>query len=342
MADLAATEGANTVYLPWLGQPLDPIKDPRALGSLVRIIDRFRPDIVHTHTAKAGFVARAAALTRGRRRPALVHTFHGHVLEGYFGPGKTRLFRILERALARRTDRLIGVSEATVADLVRLGVAPAESFEVIRVGLDLKPYAELDNSQGEALRQQLRLGDDDVLVAFAGRVVPIKRLDVLIDAVARARRAGSRIHLAIAGDGETRAELERLAADLGANEIVHFLGYRRDLRPVFAAADLAALSSDNEGTPVSLIEAAAAGLPSVATAVGGVTEVVGAENGRLVASRDSEALAQALTELSRDGELRARLGAAGRQRVLTRFAVERLVGDVERLYSRLVSARARA
>ncbi len=141
MADLAESEGARTLYLPSLRQPVDPIHDTRALAQIRSIVRRFRPDLVHTHTAKAGFLGRQAALIAGGPRPALVHTFHGHVLEGYFGKGKTTLYRNLERRLGRRTDRLIGVSRQTVDDLVRLGVAPREKFSVVPLGLDLDPFA---------------------------------------------------------------------------------------------------------------------------------------------------------------------------------------------------------
>ena len=144
MADLAQAEGAETVYLPSLRQPVNPIHDTRALRELGSFARRFRPHLVHTHTAKAGFLGRQAALLGVRPRPVLVHTFHGHVLEGYFGPAKTRLYRGLERTLARHTDRLLGVSRRTVDDLVRLGVAPPEKFRVIPLGLELEPFASLE------------------------------------------------------------------------------------------------------------------------------------------------------------------------------------------------------
>jgi len=141
LAAIAEEEGATMRFLPELRQSVQPAHDPRALLKLIRIARAFRPDVVHTHTAKAGFLGRQAALAV-RPRPAIVHTFHGHVLEGYFGPAKTRLYLELERALARVSDRLIGVSQATVDDLVRLGVAPREKFLVLPLGLDLDRFAE--------------------------------------------------------------------------------------------------------------------------------------------------------------------------------------------------------
>jgi glycosyltransferase involved in cell wall biosynthesis len=337
MADLAEREGARTEYLPTLVQPVRPQDDLRALGSLARIVRRFRPDIVHTHTAKAGFLGRQAALIALRPRPAIVHTYHGHVLDGYFGPLKTSVYRRLERSLARRTDRLIAVSDATAEDLVRLGVAHRTQFLVVPLGLDLSAYKSPDDRDRAGTRLALGVGEDEVLVIYVGRVVPIKRLDVLIRAVAHARRAEAPVRLAIVGDGQMRPSLERLASELGIGQAVQFLGYQRDLPRLFAAADVAALSSDNEGTPVSLIEAAAAGLPAVATTAGGVSEVVTPDSGVLVSAGDDRAMAEAIARLAAEPGLRERLGAAGREHVLARYTAERLVSDVERLYEELLA-----
>jgi glycosyltransferase involved in cell wall biosynthesis len=336
MAVAATREGAETLFLPSLRQPVNPIHDLRALQQLVSIARRFRPDVVHTHTAKAGFLGRQAALLGLRPRPVLVHTFHGHVLEGYFGPAKTQLYRGLERRLAGRTDSLIGVSQQTVDDLVRLGVAPREKFSVIPLGLDLGAFAHAGREVGEGLRAELGLGNDDVLLAFVGRIVPIKRLDVLLGAFARARPEAARAHLAIVGDGETRADFERLASDLGVRDAVSFLGYRRGLLPVAAAADVAVLSSDNEGTPVWLIEAAAAATPAIATDVGGTSEVVTPETGIVVSPGDEEALASAISRLAADRALRERMGRAAREHVLQRYSIERLIADIDSLYRELL------
>jgi glycosyltransferase involved in cell wall biosynthesis len=338
LADLAAEEGATMRFLGELQQPVSPVRDSRALLSLIRLVRGFRPDVVHTHTAKAGFLGRQAALASSPR-PAIVHTYHGHVLEGYFGAGKSRLYLQLERALARVSDRLTGVSQATVDDLVRLGVAPAAKFEVLPLGLDLDALAEPGDGLGRECREELGIGAEEVLLVFVGRVVPIKRLDLLLRALALARESDPRLRLALVGDGEERLPLERLAAELGVAASVRFLGYRRRLRPFFAAADVAVLSSDNEGTPVSLIEAAAAGLPAVATDVGGVREVVGEETGALVPPGDAGALAGALLALAGDPRRRQSLGRAARRRALDRYGAERLLSDVDALYRELVAAR---
>jgi len=338
LAGIAEEEGATMRFLPELRQSVRPLHDSRALLELIRIARAFRPDVVHTHTAKAGFLGRQAALAM-RPRPVVVHTYHGHVLEGYFGAAKTRLYLELERAMARVSDRLLGVSQATVDDLVRLGVAPREKFQVMPLGLDLDRLAEPAPGPGPEMRRELRLGEGELLLVFVGRFAPIKRLDLLLDAFAQARAEEPRLRLAVVGDGDERPALERRAAGLGIADDLRFLGYRRDLRPVFAAADLAVLSSDNEGTPVSLIEAAAAGLPAVATDVGGVGEVVSEQTGILVPRGDAAALAAATVALAADPERRQAAGSAARDRALARYGAARLVADVDSLYRELAKAK---
>jgi glycosyltransferase involved in cell wall biosynthesis len=340
LADLAEAEGARMTFVPSLQQPVNPIRDLRALLSLIRVARSFRPDIVHTHTAKAGFVGRIAALFV-RPRPRLVHTFHGHVLEGYFGATKSKAYLLLERLLARVTDCLIGVSQATVDDLLRLGVAPESKFTVIRLGLDLDPLARRDAEARARVRVQLGLDPGHTLLVFVGRLVPIKRLDLMIDAVADARESAHHLRLAVVGDGEIRPALEQRAAELGLSDAVHFLGYRRDLGPIFAAADIAVLSSDNEGTPVSLIEASAAGLPSVATDVGGVRDVVSSGTGILVPRGDVPALAKALVGMYGDRPRWGEMGRIAQEHSLSGFGIDRLLGDVDALYRGLVTGTAR-
>ena len=339
-AYLSEREGARMLYLPDLVQPIDARHDPVALAKLTRIARRFRPHIVHTHTAKAGFLGRQAAVLAGAPRPKIVHTFHGHVLEGYFGRAKNALYRGLERALAKRTDRLIGVSEATVSDLVRLGVADRERFAVVPLGLDLDRFARSRQAaHREAAREELGVRDDEVLCTFVGRVVPIKRLDLLLEAIAEARNRDQRVRLLIVGDGEQRPALEVLAERLGIGAAVHFAGYRDDLASVWAASDIAVLSSANEGTPVSLIEAAAAGVPAVAADVGGVRETLARDGSIVVPPADTSALADSIAALASDPDRRARLGERARRHALAHFDAARLLGDIDGLYRELLGSR---
>lgn len=335
LEDYAESEGADLAFIPELVQPIKPASDLRAFRELAKLVRRFRPDVVHTHTAKGGFVGRSAALTM-RPRPAIVHTYHGHVLEGYFGRGKTTAYRGLEKAAGHVSDRLIGVSQATVDDLIRLGVAPKERFSVIPLGLELDSFADLDPVPDLQARRELGIQGDGTLFSFVARIAPIKRVDRLLKAFAVARGNGSKVQLAIVGDGEDRPALEEMAGALGIADTVHFLGYRRDLATIAAASDAVILSSDNEGTPVALIEASAAARPAVATRVGGVPEVVTDQTGILVPPDDVAALAAGIQRIADDPELRAAMGERARAHAMGRYSAERLVGDVDALYRELL------
>jgi glycosyltransferase involved in cell wall biosynthesis len=338
---LADSYGARRETVPGLGPVVDPKNDVRALRGLIAKMREFRPHIVHTHTAKAGMLGRVAARLALGPRPIVIHTYHGHVLRGYFGRTETAAYRAIEMGLARVSDCLVGVSDATVDDLIELGVAPRERFRVIHLGLDLARFLEVEPSVDHgAVRDELGVASDEVLAVFVGRLVPIKRVDVLLRAFEHARARDARLRLLVVGDGESRDELERKAADLGIEQVTTFTGFRDDLDVVAAATDIAVLSSDNEGTPVALIEAAAAARPAVATSVGGVPEVVTPESGFLVPPDDPSALGDALVALAADADRRRTMGLAGRRHVRDRYDAGRLVRDVERLYEDLLSARA--
>jgi UDP-N-acetylmuramyl pentapeptide phosphotransferase/UDP-N-acetylglucosamine-1-phosphate transferase/glycosyltransferase involved in cell wall biosynthesis len=336
--DLAGQYGARVKVVESLGPEIRPLSDARALVALIRIVWRFKPHIVHTHTAKAGLLGRFAALAAGRPRPIIVHTYHGHVLEGYFGPLQTRLYRFLERALGRVSDCLVGVSQATVDDLVRLRVAPRERFRVVPLGLELNRFLGENDVERQRFRAELGAAPSDVVLAYAGRLVPIKRVDVMLRAFARARDTGLPLRLAIAGDGVLRPQLEQLAEDLELNGAVKFLGYRSDLEAITRGSDIAVLSSDNEGTPVFLIEAAAAGRPAIATAVGGVSEVVAPQSGVLVPPGDDGAFAEAVCRLGANETLRREMGGRTREHVYSKFSSERLLADIAGLYEALLDA----
>jgi glycosyltransferase involved in cell wall biosynthesis len=334
MEGLATASGARLLVMPSLGPEIRPGADLVSLRRLVAIVRAYRPAIVHTHTAKAGLLGRLAALMT-RPRPIIVHTFHGHVLEGYFTPRASTALTRVERWLGRRSDRLVTVSDAVSADLVRLGVAPRERFETIPLGLPLGRFVQVPASLGQQFRQELGLAQSDVLVTITGRLVPIKRVDVAISAVAHARSLGAPLVLAVVGDGPQRRALEDAAAEQRVP--ARFLGFRADLPAILAAADVALLTSDNEGTPVSLIEALAAGVPVVATAVGGVADVVVHGSGVLEARGDAEALGVALADFAADPAARAAAGERGRAHVLRQFDADVLVDRVELLYRHLLA-----
>ena len=337
LAEVARRSGATTGTVPGLRPDISPLDDLRAFRALVREMRAFKPDIVHTHTAKAGMLGRLAAIVSLRPRPVIVHTYHGHVLEGYFGRVKNAAYRKIETLLARGTDRLIGVSSATVDDLVRLGVASRSKFSVVPIGLDLAPFQRLSEKDGASFRAEVGTKPGEVLLTFVGRLVSIKRVDVLLRAFVRARELGAPVRLAIVGDGEQRPALEALASELGVAENVCFAGYRANVTPVAAASDIAVLSSDNEGTPVSLIEAGASGCPAAATAVGGVPDVVTSQSGLLVSPGDYDALGDAIAKLASDPGERAQMGARARSHTAHRFLVDRLLGDADNLYRALLN-----
>ena len=332
------SSGVHPVEIAHLGPAISPLADLRALAELIRRLRRMRPDLVHTHTAKAGALGRIAALTV-RPRPIIVHTYHGHVLEGYFGPVVTAGYRLLERLLARVSDQLVAVSQQTADDLVRLRVARPEQFAVIPIGLDVGLFLALSPEPDAGARREAGAEAGDVVLAYVGRLVPIKRVDVLLRALALALQDVPRLLLLVVRDGELLGEHERLARELGLGDRVRFLGFRFDLDRIAAATDIAVLASDNEGTPVALIEAGAAARPSVATDVGGVADILVPETGRLVAPRDPAALAAAIVALAQDPPLRAAMGAAARERVAAAYHADRLVADVTRLYEALASER---
>jgi glycosyltransferase involved in cell wall biosynthesis len=339
MAFVAEGRDVEIVRIDELGREISPLRDLAATLRLARLIRRERPDILHTHTAKAGTVGRVAALLAGRRKPPIVvHTFHGHVLRGYFGPLRSLVFRLLERWLAGHTTALIAVSPQVRDDLVDLHVAPPERFAVIRLGIELDERVNGARDGRLEIRRYLGIPPDRFAVGWIGRMTAVKRTDDVLLAFKRLRDEGVDAVLCLVGDGPDRVQLERRAHELGVMRDTLFLGYQEDVAPFYAAFDALVLPSSNEGTPVSAIEALAAGRPVVATRVGGVPDVVEeGKDGFLVEPGATDELADRLGQLARDPALRERMGRAGRERVLPRYAVDRLVDDVDRLYRSLLS-----
>ena len=340
MSYVADSLGLDVRPLAAMHREVSPVYDPIAVTRLVGEIRRVRPHILHTHTAKAGAVGRAAALLAGDARPpVIVHTYHGHVLSGYFDPLRTQFFRETERALARHTDRLVAVGPEVRDDLVELGVAPPEKFSVIRLGIDLESRVLTVDRRAE-FRHLFGIPEDRFVVGWIGRMTAIKRVPDILAAFKALRDRGVEATLCLVGDGPDRDAIEQLASDLGIVRDVLLVGYQRDVAPYYAFFDALLLPSANEGTPVVAIEALAAERPVVATRVGGVPDVVDdGESGFLVEVGDIEALAGRLEQLARDPELRARLGRTGRKRVVPRYRVERLVDDIDELYRELLTAR---
>lgn len=335
MGYLAAAQGVEPVVVAELGRELSPLRDLVTLVKLWQLMRRLRPDVVHTHTAKAGFVGRLAAWLA--RVPVRVHTFHGHVFQGYFGPRKTQLFLGLERWAARITDKLITISPGLKDELVNVyHIAPAGKFTIVPLGLDLAPFAATPRHEGR-FRAAFGIPADAPLVGIVGRLVPIKQHELFLAMAVRLREQVPGVRFAVIGDGERRAELEALADALGLAGCVTFTGWQRDLRAAYSDMDVVVISSRNEGTPVSVIEALASGVPVVATAVGGLPDLLHhGEYGRLVPPDDATALADAVrAALDEDGAGRTVVQAA----ILDQYGVERLAGDLAALYRGLLVAK---
>ena len=346
MRYLAAAD-ANLQFVPTLQRAIAPLDDLRALLTLYGEMRRFKPTIVHTHMAKAGLLGRVAAFaynhTRGRApRARVVHTYHGHVLEGYFGGLATTIFIALERQMARVTDAIIAISPAIRADLLNTyRIGRAEQYRIVPLGFDLSAFAAIDEAARRRARAELRIAAGAPVLATVGRLTAIKNYSLLLEAAQRVAARFPNLVVLLAGDGELRADLEAQAARLGIAANLRFLGWRRDLPTIYAATDVFALTSRNEGTPVALIEAMAAGVPGVSTDVGGVSDVIASEAmGVRVAVDNVAGFAAAVERLLADPAARQAIGAAARAHVLSRYDITRLTSDIDMLYQSLDHGRA--
>jgi len=337
--DLAALKGVAWVALPGLGREVRPWRDLRALLGLYRMMRSFRPHIVHTHTAKAGMLGRLAARVAGV--PVVVHTFHGHVLRGYFGPLTTAFYRAVERRLGASSDVLVAVSDSVKRDLVALGVAPAAKIRVIPLGLDLEPLAGV--LPRGSLRGEAGVPESAPVVGIVGRLAPIKDVGTFLRAAAAVRAAVPAVRFAVVGDGEERGRLEAERARLGLEDCVFFHGWRRDMAAVYGDLDVVVNCSRNEGTPVALIEAMAAGRPVVATRVGGTPDLLGdGRRGLLVPPGDAGALATGVVDALRRRDPVLARAREGQAYVLAHHSSRRLIDDVDALYRELLSRPAAA
>ncbi len=337
MTYLAREKGIEPVIVPELGRELSIINDWKAFWKIYRIICKEKPDIIHTHTAKAGTLGRLAGILykvthcwcrvkgEGCR---LVHTFHGHVLHSYFDKAKTLFFIWIEKILALFTDRIITVSGSLKKELVeRFRIAPERKFSVVELGFELDDLLKLPE----------RNNSDYVNVGIVGRLVPIKNHRMLFKAVKKVKDKGSRVKIRVIGDGELRQELEDYARELGIEDIVEFKGWVKDLREIYEGLDIVALTSSNEGTPVSIIEAMAAARPVVATNVGGVSDIVqDGTSGYLINSNDGNIFSERLLTLIKDHGKRKQFGRSGRETIGMRFLKQKLIEETQRLYSDLL------
>lgn len=373
MSYIAAAAGVQPITLPEMSREIS-LKDAVTIWKLFRLMRRERPDIVHTHTAKAGTVGRVAglmyrwltpaALAGHSRHCSFVHTYHGHVFHSYYGRLKTRLFLGIERFLARlATDRIIVVSEQQRREInEEFRVGRRKQFAVIPLGIDMSAYASWQSGH-RRVRAELNADDDQVLIGIVGRLTEIKNHRLFLQAAAvlnlLKKTNASKVRFVIIGDGNLRSDLEEQAKSLRLSDDVSFLGTRNDPEDFYPALDIVALTSLNEGTPLTLIEAMANARPVIATSVGGVVDLLGAaiqdarqesrkdemtvgyqlcERGVSVASGDEDGFAQGLARLIEDRKLRTELGARGLEFVTKNYAKERLLRDVSDLYRELTNS----
>ncbi len=335
-------------YLKKMHRSLNPFKDRDTYKEIRQVIRDFKPDIVHTHAAKAGAVGRYAAIKENV--PVILHTFHGHVFHSYFNPAKTRVFLEIERYLAKRSTKIIAISDIQKHELVNIHkVCKPEKAVVIPLGFDLERFGIDSDSKRSSFRQQYQVSDDEVTIGIIGRLVPIKNHEMFLKALKLvADKSQKKIRAFIIGDGELRQHLEDIAKELSIpfsteksqvhDKLLCFTSWMKEVDIALAGLDLIAMTSFNEGTPVSLIEASAACKPIVTTDVGGIRDVVlENENALIVKSDDHLSLADKLLKLVADSSLRNEMGLKGKDNAMKKFSRQRLVEDMRKLYTELLN-----
>ena len=338
MSGFATTLAVQPIVIGEMSRAISP-KDFIVIWKLFRIFRRFRPDIIHTHTAKAGTAGRIAGLLyrlTSNRRCRLVHTFHGHVFHGYYGRLATALFLAIERFLARFTDAIIVISPLQLEEIhTRYRIGRQPQFHIIRLGIDFDCYDKPANGD---LRKELGIPSQTFLAGIVGRLTEIKDHAFFLDAVAEwfeANPGADAIFLVIGG-GHLRQRLEQRAAELGLHGKVRFLGNRDDPEVFYRALDVLVLTSRNEGTPLTVIEAMACGVPSLATSVGGVPDVIGKEErGLLIEEGDRAGFVRKMNRLREDVDLRQALGRSGAEYVRATYSTGRLIREIRALYETL-------
>ena len=339
--------GIKPMYVPEMGRSISPRKDYKAYNRIKEIIKKYKPDIVHTHAAKPGAVGRLAA--ENLKVPVIIHTYHGHVFHSYFNSIKTRFIIATERWLAKRTDAIIAISPQQMKELTKdFNIAPEEKFRIIPVGLDLEKFQQDSGTKRKKFRDEFGIRDDEIVITIIGRLVPVKNHELFLESIRYIMDNSRRkIKAVIVGDGETRLQLEQKASDFAIlfstekdnhhNRPLVFTSWRSDVDVINAGSDIIALTSFNEGTPVSLIEAQAANKPVISTRVGGIGDIVVEGKTALLSDlNDKPAFFKNLLSLVEDDDLRNELGHNSAEHVMKKFSYHRLVNDMAGLYHELL------
>lgn len=334
MHALADGKGVKPFIIPSLGRELNPLYDLKTFWQLFRLIRKEKPDIVHTHTAKAGTVGRLAAWLAGV--PIIVHTFHGHVLHGYFSPLKSAFFQSVERFLAKRSHTIIAVSESCRDDLLKYKISAPEHIITIPLGLELNRFSEQPDHVRTEVRQELGIPTGAFTVGMVARMVPIKRHEDFFRAIAKVLEHYPDTYFVNAGDGELKPRLMELARELQITHRCLFPGFRDDQERLYQAFDATVLTSANEGLPVAVIESLSAGKAVVATRVGGVPELIEDDRtGYIVEPGKIDSIANGLIKAIADPEKTTEMGRLAQTETIRKYASQRLINDIEKLYQHL-------
>jgi glycosyltransferase involved in cell wall biosynthesis len=353
MSWFAEENGVKPIYIEEMSRELS-AKDIVSLWKVYREIKKNAPDIIHAHTAKAGTIGRIGGFfyrLLSRKKVKIIHTFHGHIFHSYYGNLKTKIFLTIEKILARlATDKIIVISQRQFEEIhEEFGIGRKEQFEIIPLGIDLEKFAEAD-AKKNILRDEISAKADEILVGFVGRLTEIKNISLFLRVakIYLEKRDADlpKLKFLIIGDGNLREKLEAESASLNLGETVNFLGNRADADVFYAGLDVVALTSLNEGTPLSLIEAMANAKAVISTSVGGVVDLLGeikaekdgykiCERGVSAESNDAEGFFRGLLKLVKDKDLQAEFGVKGKTFVQENYSKNRLFEDLKRLYLKL-------
>jgi len=339
--------GIKPVIVPEMQRAISIQQDWIAYHKIKKIIKDFNPDIVHTHASKAGALGRLAAHHTGV--PVILHTFHGHVFDAYFGSAQANVYKMVERVMAKYSTQIIAISEQQKDDLVnKYRICPAEKVEIIKLGFDLSKFQDNQEEKRTYFRQKYQIDDDEIAIAITGRLVPIKNHSMFVDVVKRVLiQTNKKVRFFIVGDGEERLNIEHKLMDNNIafcdalKEItpkpVTFTSWQKDVDVVNAGVDVVVLTSLSEGTPVSLIEAQASNKPIVTTNVGGISNIVLPDKTALLAETDdSETFANHLLSIIENQQLRFEMSQYGWDFVRDKFHYTRLVNEMDALYTKLL------
>ena len=343
--------GLNPIIIEEMKREIDFKNDRKAYKDIKRIIQEFKPDIVHTHASKAGAIGRLAAYSCGV--PIIVHTFHGHVFHSYFGKLKTTFYKNVERYLAKKSTAIIAISDKQKEELTTIhSICKPDKVKVIPLGFDLLKFQNNQTEKRKVFREKYNVSDDELAISIIGRLVPVKNHDLFLNALKIvSQKTSKKIRAFIIGDGESRLLIETKAKELTIpfsdglqsteKTLLTFTSWIKDIDVALAGSDIIALTSYNEGTPVSLIEAQAANKPIVTTNVGGIENVIlPNETGLLCDNNNLEQFSEALLKLVENDVMRQSFAQKGWQHVKEKFHYTRLVNDMEKLYIQLIKEEA--